>query len=111
MIFCCAALFLLTRGIFSAPLQALFAAAFIFAGVPLYYVFVTGWRYIPGLRMSLNALLMAGYFGIKPVDRPRLRGYSLASSTGRERGYSLTSLGHGRTISGGDGEGELPERS
>jgi hypothetical protein len=52
VIFCCAALFLLSRGIFSAPLQALFAAIFILAGVPLYYIFVTGWRYIPGLSIE-----------------------------------------------------------
>ena len=52
VIFCCAALFLLSRGIFSAPLQALFAAIFILAGVPLYYIFIIGWRYIPGLRMK-----------------------------------------------------------
>lgn len=51
VIFCCAALFLLSRGIFSAPLQALFAAIFILAGVPLYYIFITGWRHIPGLRI------------------------------------------------------------
>jgi len=53
VIFCCVALFLLTRGVFSAPLQALFAAAFIFAGVPLYYIFVTGWRHFPGLSSIL----------------------------------------------------------
>jgi hypothetical protein len=55
VIFCCVALFLLSRGIFLAPLQALFAAIFIIAGIPLYYVFVTGWRHFPGLGMnSLN---------------------------------------------------------
>lgn len=53
VIFCCSALFLLSRGIFSAPLQALFAAIFILAGVPLYYIFVPGWRYFPGLRMNI----------------------------------------------------------
>lgn len=95
IIFCCAALFLLSRGVFSAPLQAMFAGVFILAGVPLYYVFVTGWRHFPGLRMHLPSIsLIAGYLGIKPVNDGRLRGYSLTSLTGRERGYSLTSQGH-----------------
>ena len=56
VIFCCAAVFLLSRGVFQAPLQALFAAAFIVVGIPLYYIFVTGWRYFPGLRTSFHDL-------------------------------------------------------
>ena len=97
VIFCCAALFLLSRGIFSAPLQALFAAIFILAGVPLYYIFITGWRYIPGLRIQLFLLeLRAGYLGIKPTEGKRLRGFSLTSINGRDRGYSLASQGRGR---------------
>jgi hypothetical protein len=100
VIFCCAALFLLSRGIFSAPLQALFAAIFILVGVPLYYVFITGWRYIPGLRMEpIIPVLTAGYFGIKPQEGTRLRGFSLTSINGRDRGYSLASQGHGRMSS------------
>jgi len=51
VIFCCSALFLLSRGIFSAPLQALFAACFMLAGIPLYYLFVVGWRSFPGLSI------------------------------------------------------------
>jgi len=97
VIFCCAALFLLSRGIFSAPLQALFAAIFILAGVPLYYIFITGWRYIPGLRIQLFLLeLRAGYLGIKPTEGKILRGFSLTSINGRDRGYSLASQGRGR---------------
>jgi hypothetical protein len=96
VIFCCAALFLLSRGVFSAPLQALFAAIFIFAGVPLYYIFITGWRHFPGLRItSLTISLIIGFLGIKPVDGGRIRGYSLTSLTGRDRGYSLASQGRG----------------
>jgi hypothetical protein len=95
VIFCCAALFLLSRGVFSAPLQALFAAAFIFVGVPLYYIFVTGWRQVPGLRMFLIYLLMIGFFGVEPTDTRRVRGYSFTSLPGRERGYSLASQGVG----------------
>jgi len=73
----------------------MFAGIFILAGVPLYYVFVTGWRHFPGLRMDFSAFsLTVGYLGIKPIDNVRLRGYSLTSLTGRERGYSLTSQGH-----------------
>lgn len=37
IIFCCVALFLLTRGVFSAPVEALCAGAFILLGVPIYY--------------------------------------------------------------------------
>ena len=73
----------------------MFAGIFILAGVPLYYVFVTGWRHFPGLRMDFSAFsLTVGYLGIKPIDNVRLRGYSLTSLTERERGYSLTSQGH-----------------
>jgi hypothetical protein len=96
VIFCCAALFLLSRGVFSAPFQALFAAIFILVGVPLYYIFVTGWRQFPGLRISSVTMdLIAGFLGIKPLDGGRLRGYSLTSLNGRDRGYSLASQGGG----------------
>ena len=95
IIFCCAALFLLTRGVFSAPIQALFAVVFILAGVPLYYLFVTGWKHFPGLRILSSILfLMVGYLGIEPDEGGRMGGYSLTSLTGRERGYSLASQGH-----------------
>jgi len=73
----------------------MFAGIFILAGVPLYYVFVTGWRHFPGLRMAtFHVSLNVGYLGIKPVNDGRLRGYSLTSLTERARGYSLTSQGH-----------------
>lgn len=73
----------------------MFAGIFILAGVPLYYVFVIGWRHFPGLRTITSHLcLIVGYLGIKPVDDGRLRGYSLTSLTERGRGYSLTSQGH-----------------
>ena len=97
IIFCCAALFLLSRGVFQAPLQALFAAAFIVVGVPLYYIFVTGWRYFPGLRTSsVNFVVTVEFLGIKPPEGRRLRGFgSITSLPGRERGYSLASQGQG----------------
>ena len=52
VIFCCAALFLLFRGVLIAPLTTFAAAVFMFSGIPLYYVFVTGWRQFPGLRIG-----------------------------------------------------------
>ncbi|KAJ8100787.1 amino acid permease-domain-containing protein [Lipomyces tetrasporus] len=42
--FCCVALFLISRGVFSAPLEASFVALFVMAGVPIYY-----WRAGGGL--------------------------------------------------------------
>ena len=42
---------------------------------------------------SLQAFLITGYFGIKPIDGRRVRGFSLNSLNGRERGYSLASQG------------------
>ncbi|KAK9474641.1 amino acid permease-domain-containing protein [Dipodascopsis tothii] len=45
ILFCCVALFLTTRGVFVAPLQSLFTALFVAAGVPIYY-----WRVGGGLQ-------------------------------------------------------------
>ncbi|KAK9331505.1 amino acid permease-domain-containing protein [Lipomyces starkeyi] len=45
IMFCCVALFLISRGIFSATLEASFVALFVLAGVPVYY-----WRAGGGLR-------------------------------------------------------------
>ncbi|KAK9465249.1 amino acid permease-domain-containing protein [Lipomyces arxii] len=44
IMFCCVALFLISRGVFSAPMEASFAALFVLAGVPIYY-----WRAGGGL--------------------------------------------------------------
>ncbi|KAK9454740.1 amino acid permease-domain-containing protein [Dipodascopsis uninucleata] len=44
ILFCCVALFLISRGVFSAPIQSLFVGAFILAGIPIYY-----WRAGGGL--------------------------------------------------------------
>jgi hypothetical protein len=53
-----------------------------------------GWRHFPGLRIILlQTFLIAGYFGITPIDGRRIRGFSLTSLNGRERGYSLASQG------------------
>ena len=41
----------------------------------------------------LGCLLIVGYFGIKPVEGRRIRGFSMTSLNGRERGYSLASQG------------------
>ncbi|KAK9350950.1 amino acid permease-domain-containing protein [Lipomyces doorenjongii] len=45
IMFCCVALFLISRGIFSATLEASFVALFVLAGVPVYY-----WRAGGGLH-------------------------------------------------------------
>ena len=39
--------------------------------------------------------LILGLFGVQPRERRRHRGFSITSLTGRERGYSLASQGHG----------------
>ncbi|KAK9451913.1 amino acid permease-domain-containing protein [Limtongia smithiae] len=49
--FCCVALFLISRGVFSAPVEAAFAALFVAAGVPIYYLRIgVTWRELPLLR-------------------------------------------------------------
>ena len=50
---------------------------------------------------------MAGYFGIKPPENRRLRGFSVTSFPGRERGYSLASQGQGDM---GDEDFEMMEQ-
>ena len=47
----------------------------------------------PAYVSPSQTFLTAGYFGIKPLDGRRLRGFSLTSLNGRERGYSLASQG------------------
>jgi hypothetical protein len=42
-------------------------------------------------------MLIVGFFGIKPDEGRRIRGFSLSSLTGRERGYSLASQGESLT--------------
>jgi amino acid transporter len=44
LIFCCVSLFLISRSVFSSPLETLFVCAFVAAGVPVYFVQVQGWR-------------------------------------------------------------------
>ncbi|CCX13033.1 amino acid permease-domain-containing protein [Pyronema domesticum] len=44
LVFCCVSLFLITRSVFSSPLQTLAVCAFVAAGVPIYYWRVRGWR-------------------------------------------------------------------
>ncbi|KAK7204573.1 amino acid permease [Myxozyma melibiosi] len=68
IMFCCVALFLISRGIFSAPLQALFTALFVIAGIPIYY-----WRAGGGMhempifgrlfRPRTNTERTTGYIG------------------------------------------------
>ncbi|KAK9476999.1 amino acid permease-domain-containing protein [Lipomyces japonicus] len=45
ILFCCVALFLISRGIFSAPMEALFAALFVLLGIPIYYLRAGGGLY------------------------------------------------------------------
>jgi amino acid transporter len=49
ILFSCASFFLLVTGLFSYPFEASFAVIFIAAGTPIYYLFIAGWRKIPGL--------------------------------------------------------------
>lgn len=42
IIFCCVSLFLLSRAVFAEPLQTLIVAAFVIAGIPLYYWRIRG---------------------------------------------------------------------
>lgn len=68
ILFCCVALFLISRGIFSAPLQAVFTALFISIGAPIYY-----WRAGGGMhempvfgrffRPRVNVDRSTGYIG------------------------------------------------
>ncbi|CAZ82461.1 unnamed protein product [Tuber melanosporum] len=44
IIFCCVSLFLISRGVFSSPLQSLVVVAFVVAGIPVYYWRVGGWK-------------------------------------------------------------------
>ena len=50
-LFCCAAIFLLLNGVFTATVQALLAAMFLVAGIPVYCVLERGWRPFPCLCM------------------------------------------------------------
>ncbi|KAI5854994.1 amino acid permease-domain-containing protein [Tricharina praecox] len=45
LIFCCVSLFLISRSVFSSPLQTLVVCAFVAAGVPVYFWRVRGWRW------------------------------------------------------------------
>lgn len=44
LIFCCVSLFLISRGVFSSPLQTLVVCVFVATGVPVYFWRVRGWR-------------------------------------------------------------------
>lgn len=44
IVFCCVSLFLISRGVFSSPLQTLVVVAFVLAGVPVYYWRVGKWK-------------------------------------------------------------------
>ena len=44
IIFCCVSLFLLSRAVFSQPLQTMLVIVFVVAGVPVYYLRVRGQR-------------------------------------------------------------------
>lgn len=50
LIFCCVSLFLISRSVFSSPLQSLVVCAFVAAGVPVYFWRVRGWRWGRGVR-------------------------------------------------------------
>jgi hypothetical protein len=54
ILFSGASLFLLGTGLFTDPLEASFAVIFIVAGTPIYYLFIAGWRNIPGLGILLS---------------------------------------------------------
>lgn len=45
LVFCCVSLFLISRSVFSSPLQTLVVCAFVAAGVPVYFWRVRGWRW------------------------------------------------------------------
>jgi amino acid transporter len=44
IVFCCVSLFLICRGVFSQPAQTVLVAAFVAAGVPVFWWRVRGWR-------------------------------------------------------------------
>ncbi|KAL7274141.1 hypothetical protein RUND412_002975 [Rhizina undulata] len=50
VIFCCVSLFLISRGVFSAPLQSLVVVGFVAVGVPLFYWRVGGWPFKSAAR-------------------------------------------------------------
>ncbi|KAK9483207.1 amino acid permease-domain-containing protein [Lipomyces starkeyi] len=69
IMFCCVALFLISRGIFSATLEASFVALFVLAGVPVYYwraggglhkMPVLGWFFRPEMQHNDGT---TGYIG------------------------------------------------
>lgn len=43
IVFCCVSLFLISRSVFSSPLQTLVVVGFVVAGVPVYYWRVGRW--------------------------------------------------------------------
>ena len=67
-----------------ASTQAALVALFLFSGIPLYYTFVRGWRYFPGLGTlsQISIVLISGYWPLKI-----LVGRSVADVTPRQEGH------------------------